>query len=148
MDDGAKDFLSSGHRDKVEIMAAIIAMTQKSSKDTHIMNQVHLSYAMLKEYIQFMTDLRLIERHEEVEDTRKTSYVCHATEKGLRFLKIYCDLLRIMYGKNYVNKDENLAVACLQYCREVEKHPGERDIMPFPASKASSVNSKTAPKKC
>ena len=123
MDDNAKDFLSSGHRDKVEIMAAIIAIAQKSSKDTHIMNQVHLSHTMFKEYIQFMTEFRLIERHEKVEDNRKTSYVCQATEKGLRFLKIYCDLLRIMYGKNYMKRDENLAVACLQYLQRSRQTP-------------------------
>jgi predicted transcriptional regulator len=45
----------------MEIMAAIIAMTQKPSKITRIIGQVNLSYPMLKKYLRKMLTLRLIE---------------------------------------------------------------------------------------
>lgn len=119
MGNRVEDLLCSGRRDRVEIIAAIVAMTREPSKITRIMYQVHLSYPALKEYMKIMIRFRLIERHNEAEDAEKISGVWQATEKGLNFLKIYCELLRLMYGEDYLNIDHNLAVACLQFCKEV-----------------------------
>ena len=115
--------LNSGRRDKVEIMSAIIVMTEKPSILTHIMHHVNLSYPSLKKYIQLLISLRLIEKRELPMDAEKNSYVYQATERGLDFLKVYCELLRLMHGDNFLANGNNLAVACLQYCREVEKRP-------------------------
>lgn len=112
----AEDILDSGKRDKMEIMAAIIAMAQKPSKITPIMAQVNLNHSMMKKYMKTMVRLNMIERH-EAKDTERTSDFFQATERGLKFLETYCELLRFIYGEQYLSNDHNLAVACLQYCK-------------------------------
>jgi predicted transcriptional regulator len=120
MDSSVKDILNSGRRDKIEIMAAIVAMTQKPSNITRIMGQVNLNYPLLKKYMKLMLRLRLIERFKAAKKANKTEQVFQATEKGSTFLKIYCDILRIVYGEDFLHNDNNLAVACLKYCKEAE----------------------------
>ncbi len=60
-----EDILHSGKRDRMEIMAAIIAMTQEPSKITRIMDQTNLNHPLQKKYIRLMLRLRLIEKCEE-----------------------------------------------------------------------------------
>jgi len=120
MDSRVKDMLSSGRRDKTEIMAAIVAMTQKPANITKIMGQVYLNYSMLEKYMELMLRLRLIERFKVGKEANETRQVFQATEKGFTFLRIYCDLLRIVYGEDFLQKQNNLAVACLKYCKEAE----------------------------
>jgi predicted transcriptional regulator len=116
LEDQVKDILKSGKRDKTEIIAAIIAMTQKPSKITRIMNQVNLSYPMLKKYMKLMLRLRFVESLKRDKKADETRQLFQATEKGLTFLNTYCDLLRIIYGEDFLQKHNNLAVACLKYC--------------------------------
>ena len=120
MDSNVKDILNSGKRDKMEIIAAIAAITQKPSRITRIMAQVNLSYPLLRKYMKLMLRLRLIERRKVAKKANKTGQVFHATEKGFTFLKIYCDILRLIYGEDFLQKDNNLAIACLKYCKEDE----------------------------
>jgi len=117
MEGNLKDILNSGRRDQMEIMAAIAALTQKPSKFTHLMSQMHLTYTMLKNYLDLMLRLGLIEKREEVK-AKKGCQVFQATEKGFTFLKIYCDILRLLYGEDFLKNEGNLAVACLKYCSE------------------------------
>lgn len=126
MDYSAENIMNSGRRDKVEIMAAIVAMTQKPAKITHIMNRVNLGHGVLKDYLELMIGIRMIEKQSPTEGLRKVSYICQATDKGLRFLKVYCELLRLMYGKDFSKHNDNLAIACLQYCKEDEKHTARK----------------------
>jgi predicted transcriptional regulator len=118
MDSNVKDVLTSGKRDKTEIMAAIIAMTQKPSNITRIMGQVNLSHTILRKYLKLMLRRSLMEEFKVAEAT-KSGQVFQATEKGLSFLKIYCDILRIIYGVDFMQNKNNLAVACLKYCKQV-----------------------------
>ena len=118
----AKNILDSGRRDKTEIIAAIAAMTQKPTRITHIMDQVNLSHPSLKKYIKLMLKLRLLETRLEAK-SNEGRQVFQATEKGFTFLKAYCELLRIIYGEDFLQKANNLAVACLQYCKEPEYNP-------------------------
>ena len=118
MDTNSKDILNSGRRDRIEIMAAIIAMTQSPSRITRILGQLNLSYPMLKKYLRNMRRLRLIESLKVTNGDSKTKEVFQATEKGFTFLETYCDLLRVLYGEAFLENDSNLAVACLKYCKE------------------------------
>jgi predicted transcriptional regulator len=118
----AKNMLDSGRRDKTEIIAAIAAMTQKPARITHIMDQVNLSYPSLKKYIKLMLKLHLLETRAEAKSD-EGGQVFQATVKGFTFLKAYCELLRIIYGEDFLQKANNLAVACLQYCKEPEYNP-------------------------
>jgi predicted transcriptional regulator len=120
MDNSSKDLLNSGRRDKIEIMAAIIATTQKPSKITLILGQTNLSYPMMKKNLRNMLRLGLIEVLKVAKAGNKTGQVFQATEKGFTFLKTYCDLLRLLYSDAFLVNDSNLAVACLKYCKEAE----------------------------
>ena len=113
MENDAKDVLSSGRRDRVEIMAAVIALTRKPQCMTNIMGHSKLSSVNAVKYIKFMVEKRLIEKKGMTKTARKTAYVYRATEKGLLFLKIYCDILRLLYGEDFMKNKNNLAVACL-----------------------------------
>ena len=120
MNENANNILNSGRRDKTEIIAAIVATTQKPSKITQIMNQVGLSHPRLKQYMNLMLRLRLIKTG-KVAKSKERGKVFLATENGLTFLKTYCDLLRIIYGEDFLQKADNLAVACLKYCQEANQ---------------------------
>ena len=113
-----KDVLHSGKRDRMEIMAAIIAMTQEPSKITRIMGQTNLNHPLQKQYIRLMLRLRLIENCKEANVACEKGQVFQATEKGLVFFRIYCELLRIIYGKDFLKIENNLAITCLKYCKQ------------------------------
>ena len=115
MNSKMKDVLYSGRRDKMEIIAAISALTQKPSQITRIMIQMHISYTMLKRYLKLMLRLGLIEEIEAIR-AKKKCQVFQSTDKGLVFLKRYCDILRLLYGDDFLKNDSNLAVVCLKYC--------------------------------
>ena len=117
MEAGVKDILSSGRRDRVEIIAAVIALTQKPTLKTNIMGHSKLSSGNAVKYLKFMIKIRLIERG-MAKTAKKTAYFYHATEKGLLFLKTYCDILRLVYGEDFMKNKNNLAIACLQFCEE------------------------------
>ena len=117
MENGAKDVLSSGRRDRIEIIAAVIALTQKPTLMTNIMGHSKLSSGNAVKYLKFMIKIRLIERGMG-KTAKKTACFYHATEKGLLFLKTYCDILRLVYGEDFMKNKNNLAVVCLQFCKE------------------------------
>ena len=118
MENGAKDVLSSGRRDRVEIMAAVIALTQKPQCMTNIMGHSKLSSVNAVEYLKFMIEKCLIEKKGMAKTAKKTAHVYVATGKGLLFLKIYCDILSLLYGEDFMKNKNNLAVVCLQFCEE------------------------------
>jgi predicted transcriptional regulator len=113
-----KDILHSGKRDRMEIMAAIIAMTEKPSKITRIMDQTNLNHPLQKKYIRLMLRLRLIENCKETKNACEKGQVFRATEKGLGFFRTYCELLRIVYGEDFLKIENNLAITCLKYCKQ------------------------------
>lgn len=118
MASNVEDILHSGRRDKTEIMAAIIAMTQKPSKITKIMDQTKLNHPLQKKYIRLMLKLRLIENCKEAKKACEKGQVFQATERGLAFFRTYCELLRIVYGEDFLKIDNDLAVTCLKYCKQ------------------------------
>lgn len=111
------DLLDSGRRDKMEIIAAIVATTQNPSLITRVLGQANLSYPLLKKYVKFMLSRRLIERRKIGTNPSARRLVFQATKKGFTFLETYCDILRIIYGEDFLKKDNNLAVYCLKYCQ-------------------------------
>ena len=110
-----KDFLNSSKRDSVEIIAAIVALTQKPSTITNIMNGVNLSYPQTKKYTELMIKKRLIKK---IATGKRTVY--ERTQKGWNFFNIYCDILRLLYGEDFLKNKNNLAVACLSQCQKPE----------------------------
>ncbi len=117
----SKDLLASKKRDKVEIMAAIIAITQKPSGLTHIMHKVNLSSALVTKYLKMMNEQNLIKTNKLIEKGSRQRKTFQATKKGFDFLEVYCQLLRIIYGKDFLEKADNLAVACIKYCQTTDQ---------------------------
>jgi predicted transcriptional regulator len=115
----AKDTLSSGRRDKLEIMAAIVALTREPAYIWQISRRGNFSHPQLKLYLTFMNERGLIEKRKITKTSNKTTHVCVATEKGFDLLKIYCDSLRLLYREDYLKRtNDNLAVTCLQFYKE------------------------------
>lgn len=116
--DGRKEMnlLNSGKRGEMEIMAAIVVMTQKPTNITRIMGQVNMSYSTLLKYMKFMLKLRLIKKHDNEGTSNNTLQFYDATEKGISYLKKYCDILKLLYGEDFLKLKNDLAVACLQFC--------------------------------
>ncbi|MGD2066301.1 MAG: winged helix-turn-helix domain-containing protein [Candidatus Bathyarchaeota archaeon] len=111
----SEDLLASKKRDKVEIMAGIIAITQKASGITHIVRNVNLCSAVVTKYLKIMHKRNLIKSNKLIQKGNRPRKVYEATKKGLDFLEVYCQLLRIIYGKDFLEKADNLAVACIKY---------------------------------
>jgi predicted transcriptional regulator len=126
VEDHRKPEFKSSKRNRLEIVSAIIAIAQHPSSTTHLTSQANLSYSLLKEYLKFMIGRHLIEEHETTKDSKKT-LVYQATEKGNRFLGIYCDGLILLHGEDFLQNKSNLARAYLfQYCRKNKLTLGSR----------------------
>ncbi len=108
----------SSKRDRLEIVSAIIAIAQQPSTTTRLTCQANLSYSLLKEYLRFMIGRHLVEEREEAKGSKK-KMVYQATEKGNKFLGIYCEGLVLLHGEAFLQKNGNLAGAyLLEYCRK------------------------------
>ncbi len=109
----------SGKRDRLEIVSAIIAVTQQPSTVTHLIGYANLSYSILKEYLRFMISKRLIEKRDLPRGDKRTISAYEATEKGNRFLELYCESLILLHGDSFLENNSSLADAyLLQYCRK------------------------------
>ena len=109
------DLLSSGNKDKIEIMASIIAMTQKPASVFQIKNKSGLSHQVVKKYLKMMSNYALIE---EIKPENKKRPIFISTQKGIELLEAYCQILKIIYGADFMKKVGNLAVYCLKFCQD------------------------------
>jgi predicted transcriptional regulator len=115
--DYRKDYFKITRRDRFEIISAIIAVTQRPSSLTSIMTYANLSYSLSREYLRLMINMHLIEKSEILKDMEKRMTVFQSTEKGDRFLKLYCEMLIMLHGQRFIEINNNLAEAYLhQYC--------------------------------
>ncbi len=106
-------------RDRLEIVSAIISVAQEPSSLTHIMYQVNLSHKQLKEYLRFMIGCHLIEEGENARAVNRKLLNYRATDKGNRFLDLYCRILMLLHGERLLKDNGSLADAYLrQYCRK------------------------------
>ncbi len=70
-------------RQRIEIMAQILAFCKHAKRKTRIMYKNNLNYAQLKDYLALLTSRYLLERNSD-------TYV--TTEKGQRFLEVFTQL--------------------------------------------------------
>ena len=117
MQDYKKDYYRITRRGRFEIMSAIIAVAQWPSRLTWIMTYANLSYSLSKRYLRLMINKHLIEKSEILNSMKKRETRFQSTEKGNRFLKLYCEMLIMLHGKRFLEINNNLAEAYLnQYC--------------------------------
>lgn len=119
VEDYRRSDFRSGKRDRLEIVSAIIAITQHPSSLTRMMGYANLNYSSLTEYLRFMLGRHLIEKRDIVRGTKKSAQIYQATEKGNKFLELYCEGLVLLHGEHFFANNNNLAEAyLLQYCRK------------------------------
>ena len=109
--------LDSGKRGKLEIIASVVAVALKPSTSLRIIQHTNTNYSTIRDYLKVMIEKSLI-RKQSVTRGRKKVQVFEATAKGIIFLKTYCDLLKLLYGENFLKNTNDLAVACLQLSKE------------------------------
>ncbi len=113
VDNEKTDALSSGKRGKIEILASIIAVALKPSNISRIVRYTNTNNSTISDYLKFMIEKRLIKK-QRIARAGKNVRVFVATKKGISFLKTYCDILKLLYGENFLETTNDLAVVCLQ----------------------------------
>lgn len=115
VEDLGKRDIKPSKRDRLEIVSAVIATTQQPSNFNQIAGHANLNYSTLKEYLRFMLGRCLIEKH----DAAGRTPVYQASEKGNKFLELYCEGLIVLHGEGFLDNNSNLAEAyLLQYLRK------------------------------
>lgn len=92
---------SRKRRDRLSIVAEILDVARESVPKTRIMYGANLSFAQLNEYLTLVIDLNLLE---VVKTSERTIY--KTTEKGLRFLQSYREIMELLSKENKL-KDTN-----------------------------------------
>ena len=113
MQDYKKDYYRITRRGRFEIMSAIIAVAQWPSRLTCIMTYANLSYSLSKRYLRLMINKHLIEKSEILNSMKKRETRFQSTEKGNRFLELYCEQLIMLHGKHFLKNNKNLTKAYL-----------------------------------
>lgn len=78
----------------MQIVAKILRVAAKGSKDTEIMNQCNLDSMSIENYLSALAELSFL----KIEDEQKMH--CKTTEKGLEFLNTYHRLRWLLFGKD------------------------------------------------
>jgi len=83
-----------GRRNEFNVVAKILRVAAKGSKESEIMERCKLDRMVLENYLSALAELRLL----VVEDKGETFY--RTTEEGLEFLRIYHRLRWLLWGKD------------------------------------------------
>jgi len=119
VDDTGKNGSRAAKRDKMEIVSAIIAITQQPSTSTQLMGNANMSHSRLKEYLGLMIGSGLIKQLDMAKGARKRTVVYQATERGNKFLELFCENLILLHGELFLESNSDLADAyLLQHCRK------------------------------
>ena len=81
------------NRSKLEIINSILAASEEGTLKTRIMYKCNLNSRQIDSYLNLLLRGELIER---TPDERGTRYTYRPTERGLRFLDTYGELLEIL----------------------------------------------------
>jgi predicted transcriptional regulator len=119
MEKGVRYDSRPAKRDRMEIVSVIIAITQRPTCLTRIMGRANLSYSLLKNCLSFMLAKNLIEKQDVLRACQKSAPIYLATEKGNKFLELYCEQLILLHGEGFLDCGNSLAGAYLiQYLRK------------------------------
>lgn len=81
-------------KNEVKVVAKILRVAAKGSKETEIMDQCKLDSMSAENYLSALTELSFL----IIED--ETEMHCRTTEKGFDFLNTYHRLRWLLYGKD------------------------------------------------
>ena len=85
------------YRSRTESAAMILQAVMTGSTKTKIMYKAYLSYALVNEYLKFLQDNDLIKYEKMTRQYR-------ITEKGLKFLRSYDEILDLLSSKTKEKK--------------------------------------------
>jgi len=88
-------------RDRLRIIAEVLAVTSNGALKTQVMYKANLSFAQLNEYLSLLLEIRLLKT---VKKGEKTFY--KTTRKGAKYLESYAEI-RDLLGKEEQNKSNN-----------------------------------------
>src|ERR1039457_5431752 len=81
------------YRSRTDIIAMILQASMNGATKTRLMYSAYLSYAQVQEYLQYLTERRLISLEEG-------THAYTLTEQGLHFLRVYDEISDIVSLKN------------------------------------------------
>jgi predicted transcriptional regulator len=81
------------YRSRTDIIAMILQASMNGATKTRLMYSAYLSYAQVQEYLQYLTEKRLINFDED-------THAYKLTEQGLHFLRVYDEISDIVSLKN------------------------------------------------
>jgi len=89
--------LNVKYRSRTEISAMVLDAVRPGATKTKIMYKAYLSYTLVKQYIAFLQENDLL-RYEKLTKQYKI------TEKGLKFLHSYDQIIELLSSKNKEGK--------------------------------------------
>jgi len=81
------------YRSRTDIIAMILQASMNGATKTRLMYSAYLSYAQVQEYLQYLTEKRLISFDQD-------THTYKLTEQGLHFLRVYDEISDIVSLKN------------------------------------------------
>jgi predicted transcriptional regulator len=100
-------------RNEVKVVANILRVAAKGSKEGEIMDQCKLDSMTLENYLSALAELSLL----TIDDKEEMCY--RTTEKGLEFLNTYHRLRWLLLGKD----NDFMLMRLLGQMKKKEKHP-------------------------
>ena len=88
-------------RDRLYIIAAILAIARNGSIKTHIMYRANLSFAQLNEYLNFLLKEGLLDT-----DTKNKRTAYKTTRKGVNYLGHYEEISKVLGREAPTNGSE------------------------------------------
>ena len=104
--------MNTKNRNEVKVVAKILRVAAKGSKEAEIMDQCKLDSISAENYLSALTELSLL----SIEDDNKM--YCRTTEKGLEFLNTYHRLRWLLLGK-----DNDFLLMRLLEQMKIKEHP-------------------------
>lgn len=105
--------MNTKRKNEVKVVAKILRVAAKGSKEAEIMNRCNLDSMSAENYMSALTELSFL----TIEDDNEMS--CQTTEKGLEFLNTYHRLRWLLYGKD----NDFLLMRLLQEIKGKEQSP-------------------------
>lgn len=102
-------------RNEVKVVAKILRVAAKGSKEGEIMNRCKLDSMSVENYLAALSELSFLTFDDESEDE-----MCYrTTEKGIEFLNIYHRLRWLLFGKD----NDFLLMRLLEQMKQKENSP-------------------------
>ena len=105
--------MNTKKKNEVKVVAQILRVAAKGSKETEIMERCKMDSMMIENYLSALEELKFL----TVEDDSEIQ--CQTTEKGLEFLNTYHRLRWLLWGKD----NDFLLIRLLDQMKTKEQAP-------------------------